>query len=69
MLSGEIVQDDLNWLRYNMQPWVTVLHKWKNTAAHRVHVLQAGTKILKDFKLYADPKADNLVFIYIVPTS
>jgi len=52
-----------------MQPWVTVLQKWKNTAAYRIRVLQAGTKILKDFKLCADPKADNLVFIYIVLTS
>ena len=47
-----------------MQPWVTVLQKWKNTAAYRVAAVQARSKKLADFKLYADPKADNLVFVF-----
>jgi len=57
----ELVQDDLNWLRYNMQPWTTVLQKWKTTSAYRTRALHSGQKKLDNFKLYADPKADSLV--------
>jgi len=57
----ELVQDDLNWLKYNMQPWTTVLQKWKATSQYRTMALHNGGKQLDDFKLYADPKADSLV--------
>lgn len=59
----ELVQDDLNWLKYNMQPWTTVLQKWKATSQYRTMALHNGGKQLDDFKLYADPKADSLLDI------
>jgi len=61
-----MVRDDLNWLKYNMQPWTVVLQKWEKTAAYRVQVLQSGVKKLDDFKLYADRRVDSLVGFLLV---
>ena len=62
ILASEIeVQDELNWLRYNIQPWTTVLTKWEKTSNYRITVLQSGVKSLSDFKLYGNPKVDSLV--------
>jgi len=61
VLAEELVIDDLNWLKYNSHPWVTVEQKWKKTALYRTRALQSGSKKLEDFKLYSDPKAASLV--------
>lgn len=62
-VSEDNVRDDLNWLKYNCQPWVTVLDKWQKTSSYRTNHLQSGTKKLSDFKMYSDPKADSLVCV------
>ena len=59
--SETAVADDLNWLKYNNQPWVTVMTKWERTAGYRTRMLYTGERTLEHFKLYGDPKADSLV--------
>ncbi len=57
----EAVADDLNWLKFNSQPWTEVLAKWQATSKYRVTQLLVGAKDVDSFKLLLDPKADSLV--------
>nr|XP_047146856.1 uncharacterized protein LOC124819367 isoform X3 [Hydra vulgaris] len=59
----EAVQDDLNWLKFNSQPWTEVCHKWKLTSKFRLKSFQSGSKDIPNFKLLLDLKADALVNI------
>lgn len=57
----EDVQDELNWLKYNNQPWTEVLQKWRVTATYRINKFFLGESDVDSFKLLLDPKADTLV--------
>ncbi|XP_065668242.1 uncharacterized protein LOC136088450 [Hydra vulgaris] len=59
----EEIQDDLNWLKFNNQPWTEVCHKWKSTSKFRLKSFQLGTKDIPNFKHLLDLKADALVNI------
>lgn len=55
------MQDELNWLKYNNQPWTEVLQKWRVTATYRINKFFLGESDVDSFKLLLDPKADTLV--------
>lgn len=55
--------DDINWLKYNKQPWTEVLRKWTSTSQFRVQGFLSGDKTIANFPTVNDPKADCLVRI------
>lgn len=57
------ISDELNWLKYNTQPWAEVLRKWDATSSYRVSMFLEGQHDVESFKLMLNPKADSLVCI------
>jgi hypothetical protein len=53
--------DDLNWLKYNTQPWTEVLQRWSKTSQFRVAAFNSGQRNIGAFTLLTDPKMDSLV--------
>lgn len=47
--SEESVRDELNWLKYNSQPWTEVLRKWQFTSLYRVQQWLDGVKDVDAF--------------------
>jgi hypothetical protein len=61
--AEELFVDELNWLKYNSQPWTEVLEKWKITSSFRVAAFHKGVKNVGEFTILSNPKMDNLVHI------
>jgi hypothetical protein len=55
------MEDSLNWLKFNSQPWSEVKKHWKVTSKYRVDQFLVEKKEIETFKLLLDPKADDLV--------
>jgi hypothetical protein len=66
MLAEESVRDELNWLKYNSQPWTEVLQKWEATSSFRVQLFLNGDKDIQAFKLMLNVKADSLVSVFYI---
>lgn len=58
-----LVTEELNWLKYNTQPWMEVLEKWKTTSSFRVSSFNRGLKTIGAFTTLSNPKMDSLASI------